>query len=60
MVQQVKDLVVSLQWLGLLLWSGFDPWPGNSHMPWAWLKKKKRSVKLGRRKEKSSGAQYGA
>ena len=59
MVQQVKDLVVSLQWLGLLLWSGFDPWPGNSHMPWAWLKKK-RSVKLGRRKEKSSGAQYGA
>ena len=25
MVQQVKDLVLSLLWLGLLLWLGFDP-----------------------------------
>lgn len=33
MVQWVKDLVLSLQWLQLLLW--FDPWPGNFCMPWA-------------------------
>ena len=30
--QQVKDLAWSLLWLGLLLWLGFDPWPGNFHM----------------------------
>ena len=30
--QRVKDLALSLQWLGLLLWRGFDPWPGNFHM----------------------------
>ena len=30
--QQVKDWAFSLQWLGLLLWHGFDPWPGNLHM----------------------------
>ena len=27
--QWVKDLVLSLQWLRLLLWCGFDPWPWN-------------------------------
>ena len=26
--QQVKDLALSLQWLGLLLWCEFNPWPG--------------------------------
>ena len=30
--QWVMDLVLSL------LWPGFDPWPGNFHMPWAWPK----------------------
>ena len=25
-VQWVKDLVLSLQWLGLLLWCRLDPW----------------------------------
>ena len=25
----VKDLVLSLLWLGSLLWCRFDPWPGN-------------------------------
>lgn len=30
---QVKDLVLSLQWLRLLPWVGFDPWPGNFHTP---------------------------
>ena len=29
MTQQVKDLVLSFLWLWLLLWLGFDPWPGN-------------------------------
>ena len=27
MVQWVKELVLSLQWLGAMLWRGFDPWP---------------------------------
>ena len=39
MVQQVKYQVVSLQWLGLLLWHEFDPWPGNFHMPQMWPEK---------------------
>ena len=34
MVQQVKDPALSLQWLG------FDPCPGNFHMPWVEPKKK--------------------
>ena len=37
--QWVKD-PVSLLWLGLLLWHGSDPWPGNFCMPWAQPKKK--------------------
>ena len=24
----------------------FDPWPGNFHMPWMWLGKKKRNSML--------------
>ena len=35
MAQQVKDLVLSLLWLRLLLWLGFDPWPQNFCIPWA-------------------------
>ena len=34
--QWVKDLALSL------LWYGFDPWPGNFLMLWAWPKKKKK------------------
>ena len=49
MTQWIKDWGLSLQWLGLLLWCGFDPWPGNFHRPWAWQKKKKK------RKEKKIG-----
>ena len=26
-MQPVKDPVLALQWLGLLLWHRFDPWP---------------------------------
>ena len=32
-VQWVNDHVLSLQQLGLLLWHGSYPWPGNFHMP---------------------------
>ena len=32
MTQRVKDPKLSLQWLGLLLWHWFDPWPGNFHV----------------------------
>ena len=38
--QQVKDRVLSVQWLGSLLWCRFSPWPGNFHVPWVWTKKK--------------------
>ena len=30
LVQQVRDPVLSLQWLGSLLWHIFDPWIGTS------------------------------
>ena len=33
-VQWVKDLALSLQHLGSLLWLEFDPWLGNFCMPW--------------------------
>ena len=33
MVQWVKELVLSLQWLILLLWHRLDPWPRNFHIP---------------------------
>ena len=38
MAQWVKDLALSRQWLGSLLWGGFDPLPQNFHMPWVCLK----------------------
>ena len=41
MAQQVKDLAWLLQWLGSLLWCGFNPWPRNFHMLWVWPKNKK-------------------
>ena len=40
MAQWVKDLASSLQWLGLLLWRGFDPWLEGQKR-----KKKKKSKK---------------
>ena len=40
MAQWVKDLA-SLQWLRLLLWHGFDPWPGNVHRLWGHGRKKR-------------------
>ena len=48
-MQQVKDLAFPLLWLGSLLWSRFNPWPGNFYMPWVWPKRKKRrNTLLGR------------
>ena len=47
MAQLVKDLALSLLWLGLLLWLGFDPWPRNVPMLWAWPKKKGGGELLG-------------
>ena len=41
-VQWVKDLVLSVQQLWSLLGSGFDPWPGNFHIPWVMKEKKKK------------------
>ena len=47
-VQWVKDLVLSLQWLRSLLWYVLDPWPRNFCMLWAWpqivTRVKKRSL----------------
>ena len=43
MVQQVKNLALSLWQLRLLLWQGFDPHPENFHMPWVQPKKKANS-----------------
>ena len=43
MSQWVKDLALSLQWLGSRLWlHDFDLWPQNFHMP---AKKKKQEQK---------------
>ena len=39
-VQQVKALVLSLPWLGSLLWCRFDTWPGSFHMLWTQPKMK--------------------
>ena len=44
MVQWVKHLVLSLQWLELLLWREFDSWPGNFRMACVWLGEKKGRV----------------
>ena len=48
-VQCIKDLVLSLQWLGSSLWHGFHPWPRNFHVAQTWPKnnnnKKKNKTK---------------
>ena len=42
-MQWVKDSALSLQWLGMLLWWGFDPWPGNF---WGMAKNKVTTAKI--------------
>ena len=60
MVYQVKDPALSAQQLKSLLWLGFDPWPRNFPMPWAWPKKKKKKkivkkgVRIGPREKVTS------
>ena len=46
-VQWVKHLVLvlSLLWLGSLLWLRGHPWPGIFHMPWAQPKEKRKKKK---------------
>ena len=39
MAQRVKDPALPQLWRRLQLWCGFDPWPGNLHMPWGQLEK---------------------
>ena len=36
MVQWAKDSALSLQWLRLLLWHRFSPWPGDFHLLQVW------------------------
>ena len=60
MAQWVKNLALSLLWLGSLLWHRFNPWPRHFHMPWVQLqiKKKMKLVKVGsvpKEERKSSG-----
>ena len=50
MVQQVKDLALSPQWLRSLLWRRFDPWPGNVCMPQTWLLLQKKSKLMQKKK----------
>ena len=42
MAHQVKDPALSLLWLRLQLWCGFNPWPRNFCMPWVSLKRKEK------------------
>ena len=41
--QRVKDPSLWMQWLGSLLWHGFESWSGNFHMPQARPKQTKRA-----------------
>ena len=38
MAQQINNLVLSLQWLRLEPWHGFNLWPRNFNMLWVWPK----------------------
>ena len=54
--QQVKDPVLSLLWLSLLLWVGFNPWPQNFCMPRTPPKTNKQKKK--KKKKKKKGSKY--
>ena len=45
MAQSAKDLLLSLLWLRLQLWLGFNPWPGNFCTPRAQPKEKRERTK---------------
>ena len=44
--QWVKDLALLQLQHRSQLWLGFDPWPGNFHIPQVWLKKRKKKTLL--------------
>ena len=44
LAQQVKDLTLLQLWYRSQLQLGFDPWPGNSHMPSGSPKRKKKEL----------------
>ena len=46
LAQQDKDLVLSLPWLELLLWHGFDPRPRNLDVPWQQQKNPQNNKKV--------------
>ena len=53
MAQWVQDLVLSLQWLGLLLWRRLAPWPWElPHAAGEEKKRKEKQKKPERKKER--------
>ena len=46
MAQHVKDLALSLLWLGSLLWRGFDLCLGNFCMLQAWPEKETKTFNI--------------
>lgn len=54
----VKDWALSLQWLGLPLRCGLDPWLENFHWPGNGKKKKKKLLVRTPGKNKSKEANY--
>ena len=59
MVQWVKDLALSLQWLGLLLWCGFRPWPRNFCMSQAWPQNEQTNKKQKKKEKKIQTEMWG-
>ena len=55
-MQWVKDLALSLQQLGLLLWCGFDRWPRNFHMLQEWPE---RETETERQTERDTKSKHG-
>ena len=43
MMQWVKDPVLPQLWCRLQLQLRINPWPGNFHVPWVQLKKKRKT-----------------
>ena len=56
MVQWCKDLVLLQLWHRSQLQLRFDPWPGNFHMLWVQLKKKKTNKQKKTKKKKERKA----
>ena len=52
MTQWVKSLALSLQWLGLLLWRGFDFWPRKFCMPWSLPKRNQKNKQTNKQKKR--------